>query len=43
MTNERKRYQVPECEYDVAILKEMFCSSPVDGGLEGVGEEDWVL
>ena len=39
-------YQSPECETDVAFRMEMLCSSPdpiVDGGLEGIEEEDWVI
>ena len=38
----KELYRAPEC-YDVsAILKELICSSPVEGGLEGTTEEEWV-
>lgn len=35
-------YFAPECCV-VAFNTELFCSSPEDGGLEGTGDEDWVI
>ena len=43
MTDTSKHYQAPECEFDEALLKELLCQSPVDGGLEGTEDEDWVI
>lgn len=43
MTNTRSLYKAPDCEYDGAFFKELLCQSPVDGGLEGTGDEDWTL
>lgn len=43
MTNIHRLYQAPDCEYDGALLNDLICQSPVEGGLEGTGEEDWTL
>lgn len=43
MANDRRRYIAPECEYEGAFIEDLFCASPVDGGLEGTSEEDWTL
>ena len=40
----RIMYIQPECDLELDFcLYELVCQSPVDGGLEGTGEEDWVI
>ena len=41
----KRLYLSPECETDVALRMDMLCDSPdlVDGGLEGISEEDWII
>ena len=36
-------YLPPECEYEVTSPEELICTSPTEGGLEGITEEDWVI
>ena len=36
-------YSNPECEYQEAFFDELLCSSPVDGGVEGTDEEEWII
>lgn len=36
-------YQPPRCEFDKAFAEYVICTSPVTGGSEDTGEEDWVF
>ena len=38
-----RHYLRPECEYEVTSPVDFICTSPTEGGLEGVTEEDWVI
>ena len=40
----RIKYLQPECDFESAMATfEIVCQSPVDGGLEGTKDEDWVI
>ena len=39
----KRRYLPPKSAIDEAIFKELICTSPVTGGSEDTGEEDWVI
>ena len=36
----KRLYLQPECEVEITSLVDLLCQSPVDGGLEGLGEDD---
>ena len=36
-------YQPPKCEFEDSFAEYMICTSPVEGGVEGTGEEDWIV
>lgn len=36
-------YQAPAGYIFFTLPEELICSSPVDGGLEGTKDEDWVI
>ena len=39
----RKTYLVPESEFEEVFVIEVICTSPINGGSEGTGEEEWVI
>ena len=40
----RIKYIQPECDFESdKVVLELVCQSPVDGGLEGTKDEDWVI
>ena len=40
----RRNYIQPDSEMELdCCLLELVCQSPVDGGLEGTGDEDWPI
>lgn len=43
MTNIAPLYSSPECELSEVRWGDMLCESPVDGGAEGTGEEEWII
>ncbi len=36
-------YSAPECELVASLWADLLCTSPGDGGVEGTGEEEWVV
>ena len=34
-------YSAPECEYIASLWADLLCTSPDNGGVEGIGYEDW--
>lgn len=36
-------YLSPHCEFNEAMSSDLLCESPEAGGLEGTGEEDWII
>lgn len=36
-------YVKPECDNADAFYVDLICDSPLDGGVEGTGEEDWTI
>ena len=43
MTRKTENYLPPECEYEVTSPVDLLCTSPTEGGLEDITEEDWVV
>ncbi len=43
MTMFKKIYSNPECDIVILNLSDILCTSPVEGGLEGTSDEDWVI
>ena len=39
----KTNYLRPECSAEALRIEELLCESPVDGGLEDVNYEDWVI
>ena len=39
----KRLYLQPECEIEITSLVDLLCQSLVDGGLEGLGEDDLTL
>ena len=38
-----KPYLSPKCEFEETLQEDIICTSPEEGGLEGVNDEDWVI
>ena len=43
MVISKKEYKCPDCCEQPALLNELLCESPVNGGLEGTEEEEWIF
>ena len=39
----KRLYLQPECDINTTVSIYMLCTSPVTGGSEDTGEEDWVI
>lgn len=43
LMTKQKQYFPPECEYEETIVSGLICTSPEEGGLEGIDYEDLVI
>lgn len=39
----KKQYLSPKFVVYISYLEELLCTSPVEGGIEGTTDEDWVI